>query len=364
MTAPWETASAERQSRSRGPAGSQIDDSIAASDDLLFDFFDFFDTSIDEVYAYVLHRTRVPELAEDITLNVYFSLLQRRRFFWWRNIADISTLLPIADKAIAAMPRWEEDTTGHVYLDVLKKHIPDGIEEAAIHKLQLLLRSIKSLPIAEQKIAVMCIFLHWPAEKAARILEKSKQNIEKAYEAVTHQLIGILGKEIAFQESSVEKFFESIHCPIMEKSQKAALRVAILEKYRSAQMSNVRFVVPAIAMMLFFTLSGYTAYSTYMLPSVSAFESKRQIAAARVLLLDRELHYRDVLSQTEADIQGLAAYFAEKDLARINVDLAPSALAQQVKLEQEVGFVLRRMGEKIFISLNTFTWPRAFAEDQ
>ena len=84
-----------------------VDDAVAISEDLLFEFFDFFDHSIDDVYAYIVHRTRVPEIAEDITLKLYFSLLQRQRFFWWRSRINLPELFLMADKAIGGRQRGE-----------------------------------------------------------------------------------------------------------------------------------------------------------------------------------------------------------------------------------------------------------------
>jgi|GEM_PF-1211225 hypothetical protein len=78
---------------------SRIDD-MESSEDMVFDFFDFFDRTIDDLYAYSLNRLKDNALAEENIISVYFSLMKRRRFFWWNKTMNVSTLLLIADKQI------------------------------------------------------------------------------------------------------------------------------------------------------------------------------------------------------------------------------------------------------------------------
>jgi DNA-directed RNA polymerase specialized sigma24 family protein len=349
---------AERQSRSRGPSGTQIDDSIATSDDLLFDFFDFFDSTVDDVYTYILHRTRNQAVAEEITLDVYYSLLQRRRFLWWRNVAEIATLLPVAEKAIAAMPSWSEKELEDLYMEELGQCVPDAKEEATLRKLEAVKNAIKELPVKEQCIAIMRFFLRWKPEKAALIAQKSVAAVEKIYESVLHSLIQFLGSQDVFREVSVEAFLRLISCPPLASEAKARLRVAILEKYRAGQMSNVRFAVPVAALLLV----GYTAFSTLLLPPISGRGITRQIAAMEVLILKQERDYRDAFLKFESTYRTYTAHFAEKDLARITVDFLPQAIVQQVELEDTVNTALRELGTRPLIISTLLAAPKAHAE--
>lgn len=309
--------------------------------DELFDFFDFFDKSVEDVYSYVLHCTRVPELASDITLSVYFSLLQRRRVLFWKNVVQLSTLMALADRAIGSMQKWEEEAMGTSYLEELLRCSWDGKEKGTLERMRLVLRALKKLPLREQKMAVLQYFLRWGAAKTASIMGKTKQSVERDYSIVENLLMEELQKEQAFQGVHVRDVLRSLHCPPLENSRKTALRVALLERCRSAQMSSLRFVVPMAASSAF--LGCVLIFAMFLLQPLSAQDTLRQIAAVEVLVASREIEARDAFLSAEQTLRGIAAHYGQKDLAQIVLALTPHAIAKQLEQETTIRGILQKL---------------------
>ena len=177
------------------PATNQIpngmpafDDSLAASEDLLIEFFDFFDRTVDDVYAYIKHRTRVPEVAEDITLKLYFSLLQRRRFFWWRKRADQSQIFTMADKAIGGGMQWQEAASGDAYAKEIARSMPGDTDEEKLIASQALLKAFRNMSQREQKMAIILFFLKWPLKKVCEVYDADKRSVEDSRSGLLYKL--------------------------------------------------------------------------------------------------------------------------------------------------------------------------------
>lgn len=325
------------------------DDSVAASEDLLFDFFDFFDRTIDDVFSYIEHRTRVRELAEDITLKLYFSLLQRQRFFWWRSKLNLPELFAMADTAIAGVVQWQEAAAGDAYVREIARTMPGGAEEQMLERANLILRALRKLSLREQKMAVIRFFLKWSTRKTAAAFALRTEVVEKAYEITLHHFIAQLEKEDAFRELSVEQTLSRIHVRTLSLEDKARLRVGILEKFRAAQMSSLRYVMPVAAFLLIATtVLGGTGVLT--IEPLSAGKGIRTVAAAQVLLLSEEHELRDTIIQAEEKIHALAATFAEKDLALLSMNLLPPAIDQQLTTEKEIYDAIRDLQQQKFLS--------------
>ena len=329
-----------------GIPGSPVHESPSYSTDELFDFFDFFDKTVEDVYAYILHCTRVAGLAADITLSVYFSLLQRRRFFWWKNIIQLSTVLALADKAIASMRAWEEEATGHDYIEALLRCMPEEQGTQTVEQMRLLFHALKQLPLREQRMAVLALFLHWPAEKTALVTGREKENIRKEYEAIMEILIATLGKESMFQNTNIRQLLEKIHCPVLPETKKASLRVALLERCRAAQMSSLRFALPIASLLI--VASGVVGcillVSTFLVEPLSLRAPLEEIAAVEVLLLDQEVAVRDAFLASERHLRSIAAEQALPDVARISLRLAPLAAREQLSQEKVLEAILEKLG--------------------
>ena len=333
------------------PQGTRpsADDSVAASEDLLFDFFDFFDRTIDDVFSYVEHRTRVRESAEDITLKLYFSLLQRQRFFWWRSKLNLPELFAMADTAIAGVVQWQEAAGGDLYAREIARTMPGNTEEEMLERANLILKALRKLPLREQKMAVIRFFLKWSTHKTAAAFALRTEVVEKAYEITLHHFIEQLEREEAFRELSVEQTLGRIHPKMLSPEEKAKFRVAILEKFRAAQMSSLRYVMPVAAFLLVATTVAGGA-GTLITDPLSAGKGIRTVAAAQVLLLSEKRDLRDTIIQAEETSHALAATFAEKDLALLSVNLLPPAIRQQLATETKVYRTIRDLQRQTILS--------------
>ena len=321
-----------------------LGDPQSYSVDELYEFFDFFDRTVEDVYAYILHRTRAPEKTEEITIDVYFSLLQRSKFFWWKNTAQLSTILALADKAIETMPRWEEEAAGSAYFQELVRCVPRGGKEEKhiAEHMRILFHTLRILPLREQRMAVLHLFLHWPAAKTASIVGRSTESIQKEYGAISALLCAELQKEPAFAHKDVCEILNILFCPVLRETKKRALRLALLERCRTTRMSSMRFALPMGALLLLLT----TLATSFVIPPLSVQGSVRSIAAAEVLLIDKEIAYRDAFLLAEADLRSIAAHVAGRNLADISVALVPKAAEQHVKQENEADRILRGLKAK------------------
>lgn len=263
----------------------------------------------------------------------------------------------MADKAIAGVMQWQEAAGGDEYIHRIARYMPGESEEEMMERAQLILRAVRKLPLREQKMAVIRFFLKWPAKKTAASFAMSREIVEKAYEITLHHFISQLEREPAFQDLSVEGVLKRIYCDALPESKKAEMRVAILEKFRAAQMSSLRYVMPVAALLLVFTsVAGGTGFMT--VDPVSAHKSIRTVAAAQVLLLEEKRSILDTLINAEQKSRAIAAAFAEKDLAHISIDLAGPAIDQELILEQDVYSTIVELKEKSSLSR---AWDRMTA---
>lgn len=339
MTEPSALPQASSSPAAPGGAPQSGDHLAGYSVDELYDFFDFFDKTVEDVYAYVLHCTRVPELASDITLNIYFALMQRRKFFWWKNVVQISTVLALADKEIASMRKWEEEATGSSYLEELLRC---SGQKMTTEQMRFFLHALRALPIREQRMATLFFFLHWSAKKTASVIGRDAQTVEREYAAIGNAVSAELLRETAFQGMNVRQMLSLLRCSPVEESKKTALRLALLDRCRAAQVSSMRYLIPVASFLIVTTT--LVGFSTMFLTPLSAKSTLEQIAAVEVLLLDRERTDRDTLLAAEEHLRGMGLYYAQRDLALVTMDLAPYAVEKQRKQDQEISDSLRKLG--------------------
>lgn len=339
--------SPQTNDRSPAPAAPRLttvalEPGAGYSVDELYDFFDFFDKSVGDVYAYILHCTRVPELAQDIVLSVYFSLLQRRRVYFWKNVVQLSTLLALADKAIGSMQKWEGEAMGSSsYLEELLRCSWDGKEKGTLERMHLLFQTLKKFPLREQKLVVIQFFLRWPAGKTASILGKTKQSVEREYAAVEQLLVSELQKEAAFQGVYVHDVLRSLHCPPLPEDRKTSIRMTLLERCRSAQLSSLRFAVPIAASSAL--VGCVLIFAVLLTPSLPAKGTLRQIAAVEVLLLAQERETLNTLLEAEETLRGITAHYAGRELAYIGVRLAPQAMTKELDQQNTIRGIVHKL---------------------
>jgi DNA-directed RNA polymerase specialized sigma24 family protein len=307
-------------------------------------FVDFFEKTVDTVYAYILHGTRVPDAAAELTLNVYFSLLQRQRFLWWRTNTSLAMILAIADREMAGLPAWQEQATGYGYIEELL-HCVQGTAER--QRMRHLLQGLRKLPVREQRLAILTFFLHWSAEKIAMVFGKKTPQMEKEVE----QLAALLCEQLKVEErkdrggmpvpEEVCGVLSVIRCPELPTERKNAFRMALLERCQTMPMSSMRFAIPLGAAV--FLLGIFI--STFLFPRLSARGTFERIAAVEVLLLSQEIEARNTFVAAEQDLRGIAASSAQGDVLRMSLRLAPLAAAEQLQEEVALGEILKKLGE-------------------
>ncbi|MEK7136707.1 MAG: hypothetical protein AAB853_00310 [Patescibacteria group bacterium] len=293
--------------------------------DELYDFFDFFDATIDDVYAYVLHCSRAPDAAAAMTLDVYLSLLQRRRFFFWKQSAKLATVLALADRLIASGGRWREDTESGAYALELSQCLPAGQTEN-MESLRVLQRVLRALSFREQRMAILSCFLGFPPSRTAQLLGADKAMIEREYDEVQKKLDRALQSNFLFRGRDARQFLGTMRAPSLSTEKKRAMRQMILERSRAGRGSSIRFALP-VAMVLFITAS---TLSLVLIPPVSITGTRQRIAAAEVLLLSEEDDLERNLKDVERSVQTISASYVEKELADIAVNVAPYAVRKQV----------------------------------
>jgi len=327
--------------------------------DELYDFFDFFDHSVEDVYAYILHRTRAPAKVEEMTLDVFTALLQRRKFFFWKSPAHLSTALGLADKAIAALPPPVEAEETAYFQELLRCRGGKD-QENAEKQMRTFLTAFRSLPLREQRMAVLQFFLHWDTSKTAGITHQPKESIATEYTAIKDLLCNALLKDSAVTEKSACEMLTVFFCPVLRETKKKSLRMTLLERCQAAPQSSLRFALPVGAMLLVFSTIG----ATFFTPSLSGQSAIRSIAAAEVLLMDHERQYEKTLTEVESDLKGIAAHYGGKEVASVSVDLAPKAVAHYLTQNAAVHAILDVLKVKSLQTAGLPVLPRAYAAEE
>ena len=152
---------------------------------------------------------------------------------------QLPTLLSLADKAIASMKKWEEESTGYSYIEELMKCIRDGTQKETIEKTRLVLHALKKLPLKEHKMAILRFFLNWPTKKAAKALAKKPDAFEKEYEAMLHQLVGSLGDEEIFNDILSNKLQKPLSLVLKKTYPLSLCEIRILEIKRPLEKDEI-----------------------------------------------------------------------------------------------------------------------------
>lgn len=344
MTPVFFPSLADRGLAPEKPPEGQASRSIAR----LPEFIDFFEKTVDEIHAYILHCTRVPDAAEEMTLAVYFALLQRRRFFWWRTGASMTMLLALADREMAALPTWQEQATGQGYVEELLRCVQSDAER---RRMRRLLQELRKLPVREQRLAVLHFFLRWNATNIAAVCGKTKDLLERELEQIGALLCEGLKAEERKDAGGLPASEEVcgilmlIRRPELSADRRNAFRMALLERCQTMPMSSMRFAVPAGVMVL--ALGIFLA--AFLFPPPTTRGTFEQIAAIEVLLLSQEVEARNTFVAAERDLRGIAAFHAQGDALRLSLRLAPLAAAAQLEEEEKLGAILKMFGESALL---------------
>jgi len=116
-------------------------------------FAELYEINFDRVYAYVLHRVRDRDLAEDLTAEVFHQALANLARFEWRGAPFAAWLIRIAANAIA--DRFQSAAVRH-------ETATDTLEQAGaedeIERRAMLFKLVDSLP-EDQRLVIVRRFV-------------------------------------------------------------------------------------------------------------------------------------------------------------------------------------------------------------
>jgi RNA polymerase sigma-70 factor, ECF subfamily len=116
-------------------------------------FAELYEIHFDRVYAYVLHRVRDRDVAEDLTAEVFHQALANLSRFEWRGAPFASWLFRIAANAIA--DRFQSAAVRHeIATDTLERA---GAEDEIEHR-AMLFKLVDSLP-GDQRLVIVRRFV-------------------------------------------------------------------------------------------------------------------------------------------------------------------------------------------------------------
>jgi RNA polymerase sigma-70 factor (ECF subfamily) len=120
-------------------------------------FAELYEMNFDRVYAYVLHRVRDRDLAEDLTAEVFHHALANLARFEWRGAPFAAWLIRIAANAIA--DRFQSAAVRHeIATDTLEDTGADVRANNEVERRAMLFKLVDSLP-EDQRLVVVRRFV-------------------------------------------------------------------------------------------------------------------------------------------------------------------------------------------------------------
>ena len=116
-------------------------------------FAELYEINFDRVYAYVLHRVRDRDLAEDLTAEVFHQALANLARFEWRGAPFAAWLIRIAANAIA--DRFQSAAVRH---ETATDTLEQAGEDNTIERRAMLFKLVDSLP-EDQRLVVVRRFV-------------------------------------------------------------------------------------------------------------------------------------------------------------------------------------------------------------
>jgi RNA polymerase sigma-70 factor (ECF subfamily) len=116
-------------------------------------FAELYEINFDRVYAYILHRVRDRELAEDLTAEVFHQALANLSRFQWRGVPFAAWLIRIASNAIA--DRFQSAAVRHeTATDTLDRAPSTDRDDEAIERRAMLFKLVDSLPEDQRLVLI------------------------------------------------------------------------------------------------------------------------------------------------------------------------------------------------------------------
>jgi RNA polymerase sigma-70 factor, ECF subfamily len=153
-------------------------------------FADLYEGNFERVYAFVLHRVRDREEAEDLTAEVFHRALANLRRFEWRGVPFAAWLLRIAANAIADRSLRAARERDVPELDPREEPSPEEIEHRS-----LLFRLVDRLPVDQRRVILMRFAEQKTIREIAQELARSEGAVKQLQLRGLQNLRARLGDE-------------------------------------------------------------------------------------------------------------------------------------------------------------------------
>ncbi|OGG58261.1 hypothetical protein A2765_05390 [Candidatus Kaiserbacteria bacterium RIFCSPHIGHO2_01_FULL_56_24] len=296
-----------------------------------------FDETVKDVYAYLLHVTSSPQLAVDLTIEVYISLQRQWLSSWWRGEATSVDVLCAALSAAQSVATWRRAAAGSAYLGEVATHVnlPDSERKVrALHRL------IAELPQRDRELWILRYFCTWKPADIAKALRKSEEDIVAECMALYTKVVAWCETDHELGGVNLQELCTTIQMNVLPDVTRAKLRVSILGvlEHRDARLPKVTIVftapllIPASLMALMFLIS-----------PVSLHHARHDADVAGALLAQDVLQIRDTLQITEAMLRGVAAEKMLPEVAKLSTELSVYALRAHLEEEEETNAILEKL---------------------
>jgi len=150
-------------------------------------FAELYELHFERVYAFIVHRVRFRQEAEDLTAEVFRHALQNLRRFEWRGVPFSAWLLRIAANAMA--DRWQQIRREEADPP---PEAPDEAAAKAIERRALLYQLVDALP-ADQRQVVIARFVQ---DKSIRAIAQELGRSEGAVKQLQFRALQSLRERV------------------------------------------------------------------------------------------------------------------------------------------------------------------------
>ncbi len=309
--------------------------SASAKENLL----ELFQRTAADVYIFLLYGTQNPDLARDLTVDVFSLLLRRQRALWWRkDLLSPATAIKTARKLMRKASRWRLRSAGGGVLEELIKK-GHGQSPEQIKQLMSLHNTVVQLPIEQREIAVLGILLKWSTEDLQKLYGEEMVDIERRHEEIRNSVLrNVLQGQQLVGSKHTDELSDNLMDVMLSDSTLNVLKDALLVRLEnsSAMLPLRSFAIVAMLLLLPIPL----LLAPLLIPAPLGAEIK-QTAALELILAEEVYSYDRALVQVEESLEGISAHIAMQDVEQIAVELAVYAMEEFSSDQDELELILK-----------------------
>ena len=308
--------------------------SASAKDNLL----ELFQNTATDVYIFILYGTRNPDLARDLTVDVFSLLLRRQKALWWRkDLLSPVKAIKTARKLMRRSSRWRLRSAVGGPLDELIKNA-HGKTPEQIKQVVSLHNAVMQLPTEQREIAVLGIILKWSSDDLQKLYGEEVIDIERRHGEIRNSVLrsALKGQQMIGNKHA-DELSENLINTLLVDSIMSTLKDALLIRLESssAMLPLRSFSVVALLLLLPIAL-----FSVSLLIPAPLAEEVKQTAALELILAEEVYSYDRAMAQVEESLKGVSAHIAMQDVEKIAVELAAYALEEFSDDREELDAIL------------------------